>query len=116
MRNIRKKLKQSSSTLKEELILFIMDLLHFDDDDTEENFENWLNSIDRGGLWHVSDATYMVFQSMAEVVRAHLRRSNMGGLSLPGGKDLLISKITSDEDVQFHWCIAAAAFGEEESF
>ena len=33
---------------------------------------------------------------------------------MPGGKDLLISKITSDEDIQFHWCVAAAAFGKEE--
>ena len=113
-RNIRKKVERSSSPLKEELVLSIMDLLDNDDDATEENFEDWLNLVDRGGLWRVNDTMYMVFQSMEEVARAHLRRSNMRGLSLPGGKDLLISKITSDEDIQFHWCVAAAAFGEEE--
>ena len=38
----------------------------------------------------------------------------MQSLSLSGGKHLLISKITSDEDVRFNWCIAAADFGEAE--
>ena len=56
----------------------------------------------------------MVFQSMEEVVREHLRKSNMQSLSLSGGKHILIGKITSDEDVRFNWCIAAADFGEAE--
>ena len=81
---------------------------------TLKRTEDWLNSVDRGELWRVNDTTYMVFQSMEEVVRAYLRRSNIWGLSLPGGKDLLISKITPDEDIQFHWCVAAAAFWKEE--
>lgn len=112
----RKKLKQSSSTLKEEPILIIIfcTLMMMTLKKTLKTGSTQLIEEDYG--MYVSDATYMVFQSMAEVVRAHLRRSNMRGLSLPGGKDLLISKITSDEDVQFHWCIAAAAFGEEEGF
>ena len=55
----------------------------------------------------------MVFQSMEEVVREHLRKSNMQSLSLSGGKHLLC-KITSDEDVHFNWCITAADFGEAE--
>ena len=113
-RNLRKKLERSTHPLKEELILGIMDLLDDDDDDEEGSCETWMNSIDRGGLWHVSDTTFMVFQSMEEVVREHLRKSNMQSLSLSGGKHILIGKITSGEDVRFNWCIAAADFGEAE--
>ena len=113
-RNLRKKLQRSSHPLKEELILGIMDLLDCcDDDDEEASSETWLNSIDRGGLWHVNDTTFMVFQSMEEVVRQHLRKSNMRSLS-SGGKHLLITKLSSDEDVRFNWCIAAADFEEAE--
>jgi len=92
-----------------------MDLLDSSDDaDTETSFEDWLNTVDRGGLWRVSDTTYMVFQSMEEVVREHFRKANMCILSSSATKDLLISRITTDEDVQFNWCLAAAAFGETE--
>ena len=69
-RNLRKKLERSSHPLKEELVIGIMDLLECeDDDDREGSSDAWLNLVDRGGLWHVSDATFMVFQSMEEVVR-----------------------------------------------
>ena len=44
---------------------------------TLKRTEDWLNSVDRGELWRVNDTTYMVFQSMEEVVRAYLRRSNI---------------------------------------
>ena len=58
-----------------------MDL--FDDGDDEEgSCKTRVNSIYWGGLWHVSDTTFMVFQSMEEVVREHLRKSNMQSLSL----------------------------------
>ena len=113
-RNIRKKLERFSHPLKEELILGIMDLLDSTDDDDDASSETWLNSIDRGGLWHVSDTTFMVFKSMEEVVRLHLRKSNMHSLSSSGGKHLLVGKLSSDENVRFNWCIAAADFGEAE--
>ena len=53
-----------------------MDL--FDDGDDEEgSCKTRVNSIYWGGLWHVSDTTFM-----EEVVREHLRKSNMQSLSL----------------------------------
>jgi len=72
-RNLRKKLEKSSHPLKEELVLGIMDLLDCEDEDNNDqeatSSETWLNSIDRGGLWHISDTTFVVFQAMEEVVR-----------------------------------------------
>ena len=51
-----------------------MDLLECEDNDgREESSDAWSNLIDRGGLWYVSDATFMVFQSVEEVVRQQLR-------------------------------------------
>jgi hypothetical protein len=114
-RNLRKKLTRTSHPLKQELVLGIMDLLECQgDDDGDESSEAWLNSIDRGGLWYVSDETFMVFRSMEEVVRQHLRKTSVHILASSVQRQALLSKIASDEDVRFHWCIVAADFGEEE--
>jgi len=63
-RNLRKKLERSSHLLKEELVLGIMGLLDCEDEDDDDqeatSSETWLNSIDRGGLWHTSDTTFVV--------------------------------------------------------
>ena len=95
-----------------------MDLLDCEDEDDNDqeatSSETWLNSIDRGGLWHISDMTYVVFQAMEEAVRQQLRKSNTHNLTLSGGKHALVSKIASDEAVQFHWSVVAADFGEAE--
>lgn len=115
-RNLRRKLERSSHPLKEELVVGIMDLLNCEDDNDDKEeacSETWLNTVDRGGLWHVSDETFMVFQSMEEVVRQHFRKWKVRSLS-SGGKQALVSKISTDEDVRFYWCIVAADFGEAE--
>ena len=56
--NMWKKLEGSSYLLKEEHILSTIDLLD-DNDDKEGSCETWLNSIDRGGLRHISDTTFI---------------------------------------------------------
>ena len=116
-RNLRKKLERSSHPLKEELVLGIMELLEGDDeeeDDSEmETSKTWLNSVDRGGLWHINNATLMMFLAMEDVVRQQLRKAKIRSLS-HGRKSALIQQITSDEAVGFHWCIATADLGKEE--
>jgi len=54
-------------TTKEELILCLMDLTE-DQEDQEGEFkdrsENWINTIDRGGLKHINNNTYMVMHAI----------------------------------------------------
>ena len=52
-------------------MLFISDLSG-DEWDEAQATEEWTNAIDRGGLWHVSDATYTIFYLMEEEIRKHL--------------------------------------------
>ncbi len=44
-----------------------------DEEDEERASEEWTNSIDRGGLWHVSDTTYNLFYAIEREVRSHFR-------------------------------------------
>lgn len=53
---------KSSHPLKEDIIVFIMDLSG-DEACEEWGTEAWVNLIDRGGLWHVNDnTTYALFK------------------------------------------------------
>ena len=64
----------------------------------------WIREIDRGGLWHVKDVVFMMFEAMEEEVRKHLqigRVSDMG----KGYRDMVVEKISANNDVSFYWCI-----------
>ena len=65
----------SSLAHKEAVILFICDLSG-DEWDEEQETEEWTNAIDRGGLWHVSDSTYLIFYLMEKEIRKQLIADN----------------------------------------
>ena len=113
-RHLRKKIERSRHPLKEELVLFLMDLVKDDSGDADEDVgtaEEWTNIIDRGGLWHVKSTTYSFFLAVEEEIRCHLSSLQ----SLGSHKDHLSKSITSSEDVLFYWLIATADFEVEDS-
>lgn len=71
----------------------------------------WIKSVDRGGLFHVNDTTYILFKAIElktkEVLPEHL-------LSRSAKKEDLVTKIVGDADVQQHWCMAAVDIMDEE--
>ena len=77
-------------------------------DDSEE----WTNSVDRGGLKHVNNMTYMLFVEMELVLRRHLNSRRASELC-----DLkeAIAKIISDDDVLFYWSMLSVDWEEEEA-
>ena len=70
----------------------------------ESSFYNytceWVKAVDRGGLFHVSDYGFMLFKAIEiktkEFLPQHLKSS------LPTSKEVLITTIMEDHDVQFH--------------
>ena len=101
IRALRKKIEASSHALKEELVLAIMELVG-DDDESEhqEASAEWVNLIDRGGLWHVSTETFMFFCAIEEELRRHLKMSAVKELS-GGLKDRIRNAIITSDDVNF---------------
>ena len=71
--------------------------------------EEWTNLIDRGGLWHVKETTFQVFYALEEGVRLYLSELSSPATST-GLKDKFLAKLIANEEVQFHWSIATAAF------
>lgn len=63
-----------------------------------ESTECWLNTLDRGGLIHISDDLYMVFYSMELEICKHFHSTTDNCL-----KDDLLKKILENEDLLFHW-------------
>ena len=67
----------------------------------------WTESLSRGGLFLISDSTFMFFKAVEvktqELLPEHLSRSSHAHAN----KDTLIKAITDDDNVQFYWCILA---------
>ena len=56
--------------------------------------EEWTNAIDGGGLWHVSDNTYLISYLMGEEIRKQLIADN----AKSDTKKRLLDAVLSNED------------------
>ena len=71
----------------------------------------WVKTVDRGGLFHIHDPTFLFFRAVEMVTQAFLPKH----LRNPSGnrKDGLQQKITEDEDVQFYWSMVSVDIEDE---
>lgn len=110
-RKVQGKLKSSAHPQKDDMMLFISDLSG-DEWDEARGTENWTNAIDRGGLWHVSDDTYLVFYLMEEDIRKQLLVKSAKTLDAETKRKVLDS-VLSNEDLLFHWSLLASPVGDD---
>ena len=109
LRALETKTNRSSHPLKDELTLCLKELKD-ESNDVRHASEDWLHDIDRGGLVHVSDMTYMLFTAMEQALRPCL--GNMERTSVLEVKE--VSKtIQSEENVLFYWSIISVNWEEE---
>ena len=107
-RHLRKKIENSTHNLKEELIICLMTLVKGVQypEGTGTN-EQWTDSLDRGGLWHVRENTYHFFCALEEETQIQLRQLAQSAFA---ARKRMIEAIISNEDVQFYWLILSADF------
>lgn len=105
-RALKKALSKSAHPLKKDLQLCLLDLL---DDGDEENSESkdWIELIDRGGLTHINDITFQVFQAMEHELRKHLCTTKVPTLN-----DHVKRTLVENEDVQFLRSLISADWEE----
>ena len=77
----------------------------------------WLEQVNRGGLFHVSDEAYTLFRHIELRVRKLLPRTLLA-LANPSSKsaltkDALVCEVVRDEDVQFYWSILSVDIEED---
>ena len=78
-----------------------------DDDTTPAESEEWMCSIDRGGLIRITDEFYQTLCAIEYAVRRSLK---VCSTVIP--KTLAV-EIREDSDVQFNWCMASAEMSDE---
>ena len=96
------RVKSSNHPPKKELVLCLGDLTTDEQDEQLSNTADWTKLIDRGGLVHVNDNTYMLFHSMELEVRKHLK----SGVTSTQKKQI-VESVCQNDDVLFYWCMLA---------
>ena len=81
------------------------------DDKAELESKEWTQLLDRGGLIHVSDVTYTVFQKMELTFQQNFTILN----SNEKRKEIILEKITTSDELLFYWSLVSVNWGESES-
>ena len=68
---------------------------------------DWVDVVDRGGLLHVKEGTYMLFCAMEEEVREHFRMENVTNVT-EGNREQVEGAVMDNDEVLFQWCMLTA--------
>ena len=112
LNSLLKKLQRSKKR-EVELIMYVHKLIEEETDEEavqELDSKEWVNSVDRGGLVHVSDLMYSLFVELELVLRHHIN-------SQQACRDFNLSAVAAamieDEDVLFYWSMLSVELQEE---
>ena len=82
-RKVHDKLKSSKMPPKNDLLLTLYEFTGSGGSEMGQGFtdpsENWIDAIDRGGLWHVTDQVYVWFCYVEEEIRRHFTITSQAG-------------------------------------
>ena len=75
----------------------------------------WISLVNRGGLFEISDSTYIFFKEVElrvqkELFLAFERNQAMG----PAQRDFIITAVAIDDTIQFHWTILSVDITDED--
>jgi len=83
-------IQSSSNPNKNTMILYLSEMAG-DDSDVNMGSEDWTNTLDRGGIWLVSDYTYTFFPIMEEIIQSTWTKANVEE-QREGAKESLINQ------------------------
>ena len=113
-RHLQRKLEHENHPLKKDLILNLTSMVKFNLDDASGPCEDWLDLMDRGGLWHVRETVYSFFVSLEQEVQVQLKSpSFVKGTGEQ--KEKICRNIYESDDIQFYWLIVSADFEIEDT-
>ena len=106
------KIQCSNLPAKTELTKCVMGLLKDNEEEAvASSAADWVNEVDRGGLWKVQEGTYMLFASMEEEVREHFQTGHVRHMK-DGFKERVSIAVSTNDEVLFHWCMLTAEIEE----
>lgn len=123
----RSLIKQYESRKEKKYVEFIDCLLNMsaESDDTSnvtsfyEYTKEWTATVNRGGLFVTNDASYMLFTAIETTLQPHLQLTLIDSAKALNSdccnsRERLVSIVTADEDVSFHWCLCSLYITVEE--
>ena len=113
-RKVRTKIEQSSRTNKAALINSLEGLLSDEEEDSATVSVDWVDVVDRGGLLHVKEGTYMLFCAMEEEVREHFRMDKETTM-VEGKREQVENAVMDNDNVLFQWCMLATDISDTDA-
>ena len=84
-----------------------------DKDKDVSSSADWVHAVDRGGLVHVSEMTYLLFERMELIIRSIYNTDTVQTM-MEGVKKQLHDTISTDKDIAFHSSILTIEVEKEE--
>jgi hypothetical protein len=109
IRSLTKKISKSKHNLKGEILVCLQEMAQGEHDEDDLEMQEWIKLVDRGGLIHVSEVTYMVFHVMECTFRQYFKPGINSNL-----KDMT-EKILTNEELLFYWALVSVNWSDEES-
>ena len=81
------------------------------DEVIEEGTEEWLNKVDREGLWHVNDDAYNLFVGFEYTAKKVLKIGR--DINKQNFKKKLHDSIIADEEIKFQWSLLSTEMDEK---
>ena len=106
----KNKLEKSSHPLKEAMMVCLMELGGYELEETTT--EEWTDTIDRGGLWHINDNAYHCFYLMEIEIRQYLLVSRIAHMDDDGIRNQVIDALLSKDDLLAQWMLTTATEDE----
>lgn len=110
-RKVRDRLESTRIPHKNDLIITLYEFRGNGVESVDAS-EDWVDTIDRGGLWHVTDEVYVLFCCIEEEIRRHFTVTAQHA-GHEGFKDRVIQHLKENEDVLFQWCILSIELDDE---
>ena len=103
--SLRKKLERSSHHQKEEFILCLWGMCE-DETDCEDFLaytRHWVDRVNRGGLFIVSDLSYLLFEQLELNIHKLYNLSALDTSSSLCSRDEVREAVVGSDDIQFYW-------------
>ena len=107
IRNLKKKKRKDDN-----IGIALNDLVDNECSEEPEESEEWIGSIDRGGLIYINNNTFQLLCSIEYCLRGEMNIGNVHNLD-DNFKQRMKSAIDSDEDVQFNWTLVSVEMDDE---
>ena len=112
-RKVQMKIEKSSRTNKAALLKCLESLLSDEDKEVATASADWVDVVDRGGLVHVKEGTYMFFCAMEEV-REHFQVGKAINMK-EGNREHVEDAVMDNEEVLFQWCMLTTGVSDADA-